>query len=232
MSQSLAFDNHEDKIRHQLAGDGAPGRGGPGERGGTRTVRTAYPVVGPWVGCGETRACRPACRSSAWGRAAACWSSATARRCRRAPARWKQAGSSQLLRASPARRPPEGDADAGRSQMMPSEGPPALQMREGTAGGDRRKHELCIVAVSRIQGWLKHSGKQLSDLFSQIDTDGSGDFDVSEFRAARTPLNKRRCRAAHTHTHPRARARAHTHLSHSHLTTRRVRRSRGCCRLG
>ena len=90
--------------------------------------------------------------------------------------------------------------------MMPSEGPPALQMREGTAGGDRRKHELCIVAVSRIQGWLKHSGKQLSDLFSQIDTDGSGDFDVSEFRAARTPLNKRRCRAAHTHTHPHARA--------------------------
>ena len=65
---------------------------------------------------------------------------------------------------------------------MPSAAP-APQMRDETAGRNRRQHELCTVAVSRIQGWLKHSGKQLSDLFAKIDTDGSGDFDVSEFRA-------------------------------------------------
>ena len=40
--------------------------------------------------------------------------------------------------------------------------------------------ELCI---TRIQSWLKRSGRQLSDLFAKIDKDGSGELDSREFRA-------------------------------------------------
>lgn len=59
----------------------------------------------------------------------------------------------------------------------------ARQMLDEVAESKRRQHELCATAVAKIQSWVKHHGKQLSDLFARIDTDGSGDFDVSEFRA-------------------------------------------------
>eukprot|EP01043_Picozoa_sp_COSAG02_P070066 COSAG02_NODE_12259_length_1572_cov_1.342838_1_plen_375_part_10 len=60
----------------------------------------------------------------------------------------------------------------------------ARQMLEESAERKRRQRELCTVAISRIQGWLKHSGRQLAELFAKIDADGSGEFDVTEFRAA------------------------------------------------
>lgn len=48
---------------------------------------------------------------------------------------------------------------------------------------ERARHETVELAVSRIYAWLKReSGKSLKGLFKQIDTDGSGDFDVTEFR--------------------------------------------------
>ena len=59
----------------------------------------------------------------------------------------------------------------------------AREMLEQAATQERQQHELCVAAVSRIGNWLKRSGKQLADLFTKIDTDGSGDFDVTEFRA-------------------------------------------------
>jgi hypothetical protein len=47
----------------------------------------------------------------------------------------------------------------------------------------KEKHDMVVLAVSRIQSWVKRSGKELSELFAKIDVDGSGDFDVQEFRA-------------------------------------------------
>lgn len=47
----------------------------------------------------------------------------------------------------------------------------------------KQKHEMVVLAVSRIQSWVKRSGQQLTELFTKIDTDGSGAFNVQEFRA-------------------------------------------------
>ena len=47
----------------------------------------------------------------------------------------------------------------------------------------RQRREMVERSVTRIHGWLKRSGMQLSDLFNAIDKDSSGDFDMREFRA-------------------------------------------------
>ena len=47
----------------------------------------------------------------------------------------------------------------------------------------QEEQDRTVLAVSRIQSWLKRSGKNLNDLFAEIDEDGSGAFDVSEFRS-------------------------------------------------
>ena len=47
----------------------------------------------------------------------------------------------------------------------------------------RAKKEMLDLSITRIQSWLKRSGKKLTDLFSKIDKDGSGDIDAAEFRA-------------------------------------------------
>ena len=63
------------------------------------------------------------------------------------------------------------DADEAKAQL------------EEDARMAQQKHDMVVLAVSRIQSWVKRSGKQLADLFAKIDVDGSGDFNVQEFRA-------------------------------------------------
>lgn len=59
----------------------------------------------------------------------------------------------------------------------------AKQQLEEAAQVAKQRHEMVILAINRIQGWVKRSGKQLVDLFAKIDVDGSGTFNVQEFRA-------------------------------------------------
>jgi calmodulin len=59
----------------------------------------------------------------------------------------------------------------------------ARQQLQEAAQADKEKYEMVLLAVSRIQSWVKRSGMRLVDLFTTIDTDGSGDFNVQEFRA-------------------------------------------------
>ena len=47
----------------------------------------------------------------------------------------------------------------------------------------QKRREIVELSITRIKAWLKRSGRQLSDLFENIDKDSSGDFDVREFRA-------------------------------------------------
>lgn len=47
----------------------------------------------------------------------------------------------------------------------------------------RKRREAVELSIARIHSWLKRSRRQLSEIFSQIDTDSSGDVDTREFRA-------------------------------------------------
>jgi hypothetical protein len=47
----------------------------------------------------------------------------------------------------------------------------------------QQRREIVELSITRIHAWLKRSGRQLSDLFKNIDKDSSGDFDDKEFRA-------------------------------------------------
>ena len=48
---------------------------------------------------------------------------------------------------------------------------------------ERKQLEIVEVAVARIYTWLEQNQKTFEQLFTNIDTDGSGDFDQAEFRA-------------------------------------------------
>eukprot|EP01046_Picozoa_sp_COSAG06_P004743 COSAG06_NODE_203_length_20332_cov_14.679978_11_plen_1688_part_00 len=54
--------------------------------------------------------------------------------------------------------------------------------REYIKSAARERREMVELCVTRIHSWLKRSGRQLSDLFTKIDQDGSGELDSREFR--------------------------------------------------
>ena len=63
---------------------------------------------------------------------------------------------------------------------------PAAQVKtelEQAEASQRKRYEAVELAVARIYAWLEKTGQTLEQLFTNIDTDSSGDFDEDEFRA-------------------------------------------------
>ena len=54
---------------------------------------------------------------------------------------------------------------------------------EELEAAQRARRTTVELAVARIYAWLKREAKSLNELFTKIDTDGSGDFDEREYRA-------------------------------------------------
>lgn len=79
------------------------------------------------------------------------------------------------------------DPDTGQPyEVLLKRALPAEQVKadlEGLEAAERERRATLELAVARIFSWLKREGKSLNELFTKIDTDGSGDFDEREFRA-------------------------------------------------